>query len=337
MTAETLAKDAGPRLSVVIPTRDRADLLARALESIAAQTLPREAFEVIVVDNGSSDDTAAVTARFAGAAGNIRYFFAPEPGLHVGRHVGLREARGEVIVYADDDIRALPTWLEAVAENFADPDVALVGGNNLPDFLQPPPPWLLKLWKRPFLGGHAIIPLSVIELPAGRRPFSPYFVWGCNFSVRRSVLLECGGFHPDGMPQSLIRFRGDGETQVSRLIVSRGLRCLFDSRASVLHAVTPERMTLDYFRKRAYNQGVSDSFTRLREGQAPAVRRGAAARLRRLAARAKAFLLSSPFDRDLRKLRRLEREGHAEGFAYHQNAYHNDPEVRAWVHRPDYF
>jgi glycosyltransferase involved in cell wall biosynthesis len=306
-------------LTVVIPTRNRADLLGRALESIETQTLARARFEVLVVDNGSTDETAAVAAAFGNRLGNLRCVYAPEPGLHVGRHAGLREAKGDVLVYADDDIRALPTWLEAIEENFRDPAVAMVGGNNLPDFFAPPPRWLERLWKRPFAGGHAIVGLSVIELAGKRRPFSPYLVWGCNFSIRRQVLLDCGGFHPDGMPQELIRFRGDGETHVSAHVLASGMRCMFDPRASVRHAVTPERMTFDYFRRRAYNQGVSDSYRRLRgepEAPAPRSRAGRLAPLLNLARRARALLQERLAGRDLRELARLE---------------------RAWVHRPDYF
>ncbi len=329
-------------LSVIIPTRNRADLLQMALQSLQAQTLPVDQFEILVIDNGSTDNTQQVVESFQQQSGNIRYCFDSTPGLHVGRHRGLQEARGEVLVYADDDIRATPTWLAAIAENFADPTVAMVGGNNYPDFKETPPCWLETLWQRPALGGQVIPSLSVLSLPDGRRDFSPNLVWGCNFSIRKPVVLEAGGFHPDAMPQELIRFRGDGESHVSRYVLEHGLRCVFDSRASVYHAVTPERMTLEYFRRRAYNQGVSDSYTQLRNAPAAGVKpaqspsllalakriaRGICGRLRR-------FKYES---HELRELHQAMREGHQQGFAYHQAVYRDDPEVREWVHKPDYF
>jgi glycosyltransferase involved in cell wall biosynthesis len=197
-------------LSVILPTRDRARLLEQALRALAEQTLPPQRFEVLVVDNGSTDDTRTVAEVTPG----VRYVFEPKPGLHAGRHRGLKEATGDILVYADDDTRAMPGWLAAIAENFTDAAVALVGGNNYPDFLAPPPDWLARLWREPYLGGHAISLLSVLELPEGRREISPLQVWGCNFAIRRQVLLDAGGFHPDAMPPELIRFRGDGETHV---------------------------------------------------------------------------------------------------------------------------
>jgi glycosyltransferase involved in cell wall biosynthesis len=264
------------------------------------------------------------------------------PGLHVGRHRGLKEAMGDVLVYADDDIQATPTWLAAIAENFTDLDIAMVGGNNYPDFKVGPPAWLEQLWQRPAMGGSAIIQLSVLSLPEGKRGCSPYMVWGCNFSIRKQVLLDAGGFHPDGLPQELIRFRGDGETHVAKFVQEQGLRCVFDSRASVFHAVPPERMTVEYFSRRAYNHGVSDSYTQLRNAQAssgkPAQLVNPLAFARRIAGSIRGTLQAlKPESRELRELHHAMREGHQRGFAYHQTVYREDPEVRAWVHKPHYF
>lgn len=326
-------------LSVVIPTRNRAPLLQKALDSLCAQTAPKDSFEVLVVDNGSTDGTRDVVDAYRSRLRELRYFYDPTPGLHVGRHRGLKEASGEVLVYADDDIRATPTWLQAIHECFTDPAVALVGGNNYPDFDGIPPTWLQRLWLKPNrdFGGQAITSLSVLKLEEGRRTVSPYFVWGCNFSIRRSVLLDAGGFHPDGMPEQHIRFRGDGETHVSEHIAAAGLTCMFDSAASVYHAVTPERMTFDYFVKRAFNQGVSDSFTALRRGADDASSSSSGGRLRAVARRARKAAARLLTDAQIRDLQSRMNAGYRKGFEFHQKAYREDAEVRAWVHRPDYF
>lgn len=327
-------------LSVIIPTRNRAHQLGLALASLQTQRLPAEEFEVLVIDNGSTDETREIVESFQKRCTNMRYFFDPKPGLHVGRHRGLIEARGDVLVYADDDIEATPTWLDAIHECFRVPEVVLVGGNNYPKFETPPPSWLQKLWEQPGYGGHAITSLSVLQLSPGRRAVSPFFVWGCNFSIRKSVLLEARGFHPDGMPDEHIRFRGDGETHVSAHVQRRGLRCMFDSRASVHHAVTRERMTFDYFRKRSFNQGISDSYTQLRNSPGQRVswprRQVASAKeaVRRVQQQLKRLF---PSDRELRELRRIMHEAYQNGYKYHQDVYRDDPEVRDWVHRPDYF
>lgn len=325
-------------LSVVIPSLNRAPVLARALEALAAQTLSAARFEVLVVDNGSTDDTRAVVEAAQRRLANLRYLFEPRPGLHAGRHRGLKEAAGDVLVFADDDSRGEPGWLAAIEENFADPAVAMVGGNNRPEFLAPPPDWLARLWREPWLGGRAISLLSVLVLPEGRREISPLHVWGCNFSIRRRVLLDAGGFHPDAMPPELLRLRGDGETHVSQAVAGRRLRCVFDSRASVHHAVPAQRMTFEYFRQRAYLQGISYSYGRLRRGEDPEAPARPADRLLRAADELRQRLRQlGPLGARLRELRRVIAEGRREGIAFHHRAYREDEAVRRWVHQADYF
>lgn len=326
-------------ISVVIPTRDRAELLLAALESLTRQTLAAEAFEVLVIDNGSRDRTAEVAQAFASRLGNLRYLLAPEPGLHVGRHCGLRQARGDILVFADDDIEALPTWLAAIQQAFSDPGVAMVGGNNLPKFAEPPPPWLAGMWQRANAQGLRAIPaLSVVEFPGTRGEVSPYYIWGCNFAIRKEVLLAAGGFHPDGMPKDRIRFRGDGETHVSRHVAEAGLKCVFDADASVYHLVTPERMTFAYFRQRGFNQGVSDSYTDLREKHLHGrTFHAAKAALLRLTRRAYRRLVGYGMpDADAEGALKEMDAGYAEGYAYHRRQFKTDREVRAWVLKGDY-
>lgn len=325
-------------ISVIIPTRNRMDLLALAIHSLLSQTLGKEQFEVLIIDNGSTDNTSEVVSRFANKFPNFQYIHASEPGLHVGRHRGMLSAKGDVLVFADDDIEALPTWLESIDLAFKDQKVAMVGGNNFPLFVHPPPNWLKKLWEQPMLGGgHSLSALSILDLTGSSRKFSPYLVWGCNFSIRKSVLLDAGGFHPDGMPQELIRFRGDGETHVSRHIVESGLKCVFHPGASVYHKVTPERMTFKYFRLRGFNQGVSDSYTALRNRDVnlPAVRRSLLSAATSWAWRKLKdwVYLTSEARHALHELK----QGHREGYTYHQQCYATDPEVREWVHRPIYY
>lgn len=328
-------------ISVVIPTRNRAALLQNALDSLTRQTVSDDVFEVIVVDNGSTDGTADTVRGFTTRLPGLRCVHESEPGLHAGRHRGVHEAQGEVLVFADDDIEALPSWLSAIEEAFTDTEVVLVGGNNLPLFVNEPPAWLRRLWQRPgSIGGRALAALSLLELPGPVRSISPFYVWGCNFSVRRSTLLAAGGFHPDSMPRERIRFRGDGETHVSEYVVRSRGRCLFHPAASVYHKVVPGRMTFDYFHERGFNQGVSDSFAALRrrhvKGSIQNITSTAplSQRLVRFGRRKVWDFLSSTAD-TRHALRQLA-TGYRKGYAFHQHAFASDSEVRAWVVKPNY-
>lgn len=329
-------------LTVIIPTRNRANLLKSTLFSIKEQNLRRNEFEVLAINNGSEDETDELIDGLKKTTPNLTNIYASTPGLHTGRHVGMLAANGEVLVFADDDIEALPTWLSTIADAFTDPTLAMMGGNNLPLFMHPPPPWLNELWKRQQRNGGRSLPwLSIQERPAGRYPISPYQVWGCNFAIRKEVLLAAGGFHPDGMPKELIRFRGDGETHVSRYVAEKGLKCLFDSGASIYHKITHERMTLGYFRQRGFNQGVSDSYTQLRgEGVTSDGKHSLASRVARWGRKNLRGLksrLSFIGETGERKALREFDEGHRDGFAFHQAAYRDDPEIREWVHRERYY
>jgi len=325
-------------ITVIIPTRNRADLLAFALNSLTLQTLSVEAFEVLVIDNASTDQTAAIAHHFFSRLRNYRYIYEPEPGLHAGRHRGMQEAIGDILVFADDDIEACPTWLSSIADAFSTSDVAMVGGNNLPKFLAPPPTWLLRLWSRPMLGGERTLPpLSILELTGTSREFSPYMVWGCNFAVRKSILMAAGGFHPDSMPSQMIRFRGDGETHVSRYVAESGKKCIFHPGATVLHKVTRERMSFEYFRLRGFNQGISDSYTALRNQNSQRVQ-SEHPYLVKLAINIWRGLKDlSLIDPSARRAIRELTAGYREGYAYHQQMYLVDVEVREWVHKPKYF
>ena len=327
-------------ISVIIPTRNRAHLLSSVLESLTRQTLSRERFEVLIIDNGSKDNTVAISQKYSAIFSNIKYFYEPEPGLHVGRHRGMLEATNDILVFADDDIEALPSWLESIQEAFLESDVAMVGGNNLPMFVKPPPQWIQNMWDHPYSSNvRTLAALSILEMGGPIRDFSPFYVWGCNFSIRKQVLLAAGGFHPDGMPNELIRFRGDGETHVSRYVLESGKRCVFHPGATVYHKVMPERMTFEYFRLRGFNQGVSDSYTALRGEDAPILKQHS------LFYRAvqwgwqKIYSFYEKLQTDMEVSIALQEMkcGHSDGFAYHQNAYRTDPAVYEWVHRKDYF
>lgn len=326
-------------VTVIIPTRNRAASLSSLLDSLCNQNFLPDRFEVLVIDNGSIDETRIIAHQYQRKMRNIRYFFVPAPGLHIGRHFGLKEAKGDVLAYVDDDVQVETSWLQTVDLIFRDPNVALAGGNNYPDFKVPPADWVLQLWNRPFMGGNAIPHLSVVSLPDGRYEIPPHMVWGCNFSIRKNILCAARGFHPDSMPDELLRFRGDGETHVSKYIAEKGLLAIFDSRASVWHAVPANRMTLAYFRKRAYNQGISDSFEKLRNPKrGDKIMRSAPIRFLSAMKTKLADKFLEPNSKALNgALDAAITEGYWDGFYFHQKSYHADPEVRAWVHKEDYF
>ncbi len=321
-------------LSVIIPTRNRAKYLYKALESITKQNFPKEEFEVIVVDNGSTDNTKEVVNSFQNKLKNLKYFYEKTPGLHVGRHKGLKESTADILVYADDDIEAFPTWLEGINESFEDPSVALVGGNNLPNYEVPPPQWVELLWGNTPLG-QANGMYSVLDFGNKIHEIYPHFVWGCNFSIRKEVLIRVGGFHPDGMPDEFLRYRGDGESAVSGEILRSGQKTVFNPKASVYHLVPAKRMTFDYIFKRGYIQGISDSYSSIRQKHKVdprrTIRTSILRQIHHLRMQVNGLISTGMRPHDQFRL------GWFKGYLYHQHEVSNDERLLEWVVRENYF
>ena len=345
-------------LSVIITTRNRASLLRKALFSITKQSFPSDQFEVIVVDNGSTDETVEVCEDYKPKLPGFQRVYDERPGLHVGRHLGLKHAKGEILVYADDDIEAFPTWLEGIAESFQDPEVALVGGKILPKYETEPPDWIEKLWNNNECG-RMLGWYSLLDFGEEVKEISPLLVWGCNFSIRKNVLIEAGGFHPDSMPEELIKYRGDGETHVSRKFQAMGYKAIYNPKASVYHRVPTSRMTLEYLKKRNYNQGISDSFTDIRNNynrtENNYKKTNSNSFYQRIKKKSSKEILSAikrrlkfvihrsieiipRFKQDNNDYIREEmKKAYQEGYKYHQNEVKNDPELLKWVLKDNYF
>jgi hypothetical protein len=235
----------------------------------------------------------------------------------------MKRAQADILVYGDDDIEASPTWLEGIAEAFGEKGVVLVGGKDLPKFESEPPVWIRRLWEKDHQGGRVLPYLSVLDLGDEIKVVNPYYVFGCNFSIRKSVLLEAGGFHPDAMPPEFIRYRGDGETHVVRYIIQQGYKALYHPKASVYHLVPTERMTVDYFCHRAWLQGISDSYTAIRDGRSSFLRY-----LVRLNMTAKMLVSRKPTSAFF--------SHYLKGLLYHQREVNGDPALREWVMKNSY-
>jgi len=249
--------------SIIIPTLNRADNLRVCLEHISLLRVPREGWEVLVIDNGSTDDTGNVVARFKERIPNLSCYLEPRPGLMMGRHLGCEKAMGEILCYLDDDSFVDQGWLLGIEKSFSNPDVLLAGGPNLPEYETEPPPWIDKFWTE-CKYGRINSWLSLLDFGNDEKMISPFYVFGCNFNIRKKVFIDLEGSHPDCIPKELQRFQGDGETAISMKLQAQGHSALYSPLLSIHHYVPSSRMTLNYFCNRAFYRGVSDSFTQIR-------------------------------------------------------------------------
>jgi glycosyltransferase involved in cell wall biosynthesis len=185
-----------PLVSVVVPTRDRADELAACLESMRRLEYP--AFEVIVVDNAPSDDSseAMVRERF-GDDHRIRYLFEARAGAALARNIGARNSRGKFVAFTDDDAEVDPLWLAALVDGFRrGPRVVCVAGLTLPSALGTPAQQAFEVYGGMGLGFEP----RVYDLLRNRGDtlLYPYTagIFGAsnNVALRKEEFLERGGF-----------------------------------------------------------------------------------------------------------------------------------------------
>ena len=322
------------QVSIIIPTRNRAKMLSKALASFARQDVDSAAYEILVIDNGSTDDTEAVTAgaREQYSDLNLRYFLEPVPGLLSGRHRGAFEAQGDMLCFVDDDIEAAPQWLASILAAFEEPKVHLVGGASIPEFEATPPAWMDRFMDCRD-GRINCGDLSLFDIGEQTVRIDPTYVWGLNFSIRKKTLFDLGGFHPDCIPKALQHFQGDGETGLALKIRKKGLSAVYTGGARVVHHISRERLTVAYFEARYFYQGVCDSFTRIREARSV----GEAVAFPPVVPEDAMPADETLYGRYRRLIYGRIQAAHAAGFRFHQEAVRTDHRLLDWVLRDDYF
>jgi glycosyltransferase involved in cell wall biosynthesis len=329
------------KVSIIIPTYNRAPTLSETLASIFNANF--EGIEIIVVDNGSTDDTATICRQFKEIGKiDVRYYYDPEPGLLTGRHLGASAATGEILCFLDDDVELSPSWLEGVRNAFTDTEVQLATGPSLPKYETEPPEWLRYFWSPFEKRGRTCFWLSLMDLGTEKFVIHPTNVWGLNFCIRKAAFIELGGFHPDNIPAHLQMFQGDGETGLAIKALEKGYKALYHPSIKVYHLIPAARLTYAYFQKRAYYQGICNSFSHLRttapvkkESLFTKMKRKSFRRIFRRAIERVNYLLFTP--QKIKELQRILRQKEKEGYRFHQEAFNNNQKVREWVLKEDYF
>ncbi len=320
-------------LSIVVPTRNRVNDLRHCVQSIIEQECLLDEYEVIVVDNNSSDGTKETIEEMAGISGRVKYIFAEKAGLHVGRNLGIRESKFDWVAFLDDDVILPWNWvgnvLNLISQNQSE---LLFGSKVLPLFTGKVPVWLEHIWNV-----HNLVwELSIINPGDKLGYIEPLNVFGCSFIANKVFLIEIGGFHPDGMPWELRMFRGDGESFVSRKVEEIGKKALFSPEIITYHKVPVERMTLKYFKKKHYLSGISDAFFELRKRKTLALLQKKPGIVRLIKAAKNHYLNNNRGQLNNFQIEQL-RFSYLDGYNYLIKKYKEDERVFDWINKLDYF
>lgn len=239
-------------ISAIICTHNRADYLGAAIDSLLNQTLSN--YEIIVVDNASTDQTRAVVeARLPHA--RLRYVYEATLGLSAARNRGAAEAQGSILAYLDDDAEASPGWLAALLDIFqAQEQVAIAGGKVT--LIWPPqtqPPQWLSSELSSSLGAYDLGDEVVAITQPGLTPR------GLNYAIRRTFLQQIGGFDPQlgRVGKNLL---SNEELHMTQLALQSQWQVLYVPAALAAHNVAPERLQRRWFLKRSWWQGISECY-----------------------------------------------------------------------------
>jgi glycosyltransferase involved in cell wall biosynthesis len=237
-----------PVVSVAVCTRNRAASLAATLASVARTAVsPALGVELLVVDNGSTDDTPAVVAGFSPQSGvRVRSIHVPQRGAARARNVALRAAAGRVIVFLDDDTWPGPCWLEPLCAPILDGAAdAVAGGIRLAAHLERP-------WMTP---RHRVWLASTEALD----PRAPEEMVSANMALGRHVLAKVESFDVELGGGAL----GYGEDALfSRQLLRAGFRIVSAFDAVVEHHVDPVRLTRAGFGEAAELRGRTLAYLR---------------------------------------------------------------------------
>jgi glycosyltransferase involved in cell wall biosynthesis len=236
------------KISVAIPTYNRADFLRQTLAGIVAQQFPRGQFEVLVIDNNSTDHTRAVVAEFAGATPAPRHVLETQQGLDHARNRAITEARGEVILFGDDDILVQPDWIaQMVAPLLADAGagrIGAVGGEVIPVFPDGLPDWVRE-WHAPLAFRPDLGPLEERHSPMG-----------ANVAFPKRVFAQLGPFHT-ALDRAAGNYFSGGDSEMIRRVRAAGLEVWFSPAAAVRHQIPASRTTFRYAQRHAFDSARS--------------------------------------------------------------------------------
>jgi glycosyltransferase involved in cell wall biosynthesis len=266
------------KLSAVIPTHNRPEVLRRCLESLQAQRIDPTALEVVVVDDGSTGDVWASVKAAASGPVTVRFVRQELAGLNAARNRGASLAGGDILAFLDDDTIISPGWASALIDCFSNHPCAGVGGRVELTLEASPEPWMIE---RAYYLAQYDLGEEARWLTGDPAHGGDPLPVGANCAIRRSEFDRLGGFRPglDRRGRSLV---SNGDTEFFRRLRASGGRLRYEPAAQVLHRVPAERLTLRYFLRRRYAQGVSDELMLFEEGAVASWRRRL--RLARLAA-----------------------------------------------------
>jgi glycosyltransferase involved in cell wall biosynthesis len=233
-------------LTVLLATKNRAQILGDVLESYCALQLPETGWKVVVVDNGSRDNTSAVIAAFATRL-PLHAVREPRPGKNTALNAGLELAEGDLVVLTDDDAFPSPDWLVQLRKAADErPAYSMFGGAVIPRWEVPPPIWVR------WIAAGPVFTLTEPGLPEG--PIEPRDIFGPNMAVR-SCVFQAGTRFDAAIGPSGSDYAMGSETELMLRLHQQGHKAWHVSASVVEHFVRKEQLETRWVLQRGIRFG----------------------------------------------------------------------------------
>lgn len=242
-------------VSIIICTYNRAQSLQDTLRAVRSlRTLADRLWEVIVVDNNSSDGTRALVTELATDWPLLRYEFEPEQGLSHARNHGIAVAKGELLLFTDDDVLPEPDWMEQTILGLARYHADACGGFIAPVWEAQPPDWLTPR----FHGFLAVRDERCDDYIIGSSSEAPF---GANMGIKRSVIESVGLFDTSRGRRGAVLASGEDGEMFDRILAA-GFKAVFLGQSRVHHKVEAFRLEKSYFRRWRYQSSRNIALSR---------------------------------------------------------------------------
>lgn len=232
------------KISAVICSYNRPLYLQKAVRSLKSQTLPKDLYEIIVVDNGNT--------KIEG----VRYLKEPVLGLSAARNKGIKSAKGKYIAFLDDDAEAFPDWLENIVKTFEKKEkIGCAGGKIEPVWESRKPRWLDKGLEK-FL--------SLLDYSDKEMILKEKTVFGANMAFPKKILEEM--YFDESLGRKGDNLLSGEEVLLQKRIREKGYLVLYNPEIKVKHHIGILKMTKKWFKKRASSEGLTNCIIDLKEG-----------------------------------------------------------------------
>jgi glucosyl-dolichyl phosphate glucuronosyltransferase len=242
-------------LDVLIATRQRPEMLERALDSLCAAPIPASLdVTIVVIDNSDGAESKSVVDRAAAKyPKRLVYLCEPVGGKSAALNRGLRETRGQLVGFIDDDEEIDRHWFETIADAFRDERLDFIGGPCLPRWGAEPPGWLPNSWR----GVIGFVDDGDKVMVFGHD--APGILMGGNAVIRRRILEEVGYYSPALGPRPDARLLSGEDEDLYVRLIRAGAYGLYLPHLRIIHYVPPQRLTKHYYRRWSFWHGVSRS------------------------------------------------------------------------------